>query len=78
VRERRETVREKEKRDSEREREREKREERREKREERREKREEGYQHGGIIYDPVGTKYMTAKSLFHAHVHWWAKKERNR
>jgi len=26
----------------------------------------------------VGTKYMTAKSLLHAHVHRWAEKERKR
>jgi len=32
-------------------------------------------QHGGIIYDPVGTKDMTAKSLFHAHVHRLAERE---
>jgi len=34
---------------------------------------QEGPSMGGIIYDPVGTKDMTAKSLLHAHVHRWAE-----
>jgi len=41
-----------------------------------------GYQHRGIICDPVGTKDMTAKSLLHRwhvhqkHVHRWADRKR--